>query len=68
MTRLSAEAIRKDFKALGQLGEGAGAQVVFPSVPSVAGKTAPNAERGKETELQLAGWGLSLLVPVWDCA
>lgn len=36
----SPRAIKKDFKALGQLVEGTGAQVVFSSIPSVAGKNA----------------------------
>jgi len=39
--------IKRDFRALGRLVEGSGAQVVFSSVPSVAGK---NTERtGKLT-------------------
>jgi len=44
----SPKAIKRDFRALGRLVEGSGAQVVFSSVPSVAGK---NIERGRKTHL-----------------
>jgi len=44
----SPKAIKRDFRALGQLVEGSGAQVVFSSVPSMAGKS---KERGRKTHL-----------------
>jgi len=45
----SPKAIKRDFRALGQLVEGSGAQVVFSLIPSMAGK---NTERaGKLTWL-----------------
>ena len=44
----SPKAIKRDFSALGQLVEGSGAQVVFSSIPSVAGK---KTERDKKTHL-----------------
>jgi len=44
----SSKAIKKDFRALGRLVEGSGAQVVFSSIPSVAGKS---TERGRKTHL-----------------
>jgi len=44
----SPKAIKRDFRALGRLVEGLGAQVVFSSIPSVAGN---NTERGRKTHL-----------------
>jgi len=44
----SPKAIKTDFRALGQLAEGSGAQVVFSSIPSVAGKS---TERDRKTHL-----------------
>ena len=44
----SPKAIKKDFRALGRLVEESGAQVVFPSIPSVAGK---DTERVRKTHL-----------------
>lgn len=60
MTRLhrSPKVIRKDLKALGWLVEGSGAQVVFSSVPQVAGN---NIERGKKTQL------INLRLRDWHC-
>jgi len=52
----SPKAIKRDFRALGLLVEGSGAQVVFSSVPSVAGK---NTERNRKTHRinrWLRGW------------
>jgi len=40
--------IKRDFRALGQLVEGSGAQVVFSSILSLAGN---NSERGRKTHL-----------------
>jgi len=40
----SPKAIKSDFRALGRLVEGSGAQVVFSSVPSVAGKSTERVE------------------------
>ena len=48
--------IKRDFRALGQLVEGLGAQVVFSSIPTVAGK---DTERSRKTPLintWLRGW------------
>jgi len=42
----SPKAIKRDFRALGQLVEGSEAQVVFSSIPSVAGNS---TERGRKT-------------------
>jgi len=42
------KAIKRDFRALGRLVEGSGAQVVLCSIPSVAGKS---TERGRKTHL-----------------
>jgi len=39
------KAVKRDFRALGQLVEGSGAQVVFSSILSVAGK---NTERDRK--------------------
>jgi len=44
----SPKAIKRDFRALGRLVEGSGAQVVFFSILSVAGKS---TERGRKTHL-----------------
>jgi len=44
----SPKAIKRDFRALGQLVEGSGVQVVFSSIPSVAGNS---TERGRKTHL-----------------
>jgi len=44
----SPKAIKRDFRALGQLVEGSGAQVEFSSIPSVAGNS---IERGRKTHL-----------------
>ena len=44
----SSKAIKRDFRALGRLVEGSGAQVVFSSIPSVAGNS---TERGRKTHL-----------------
>jgi len=46
MIERSLKAIKRDFRALGQLVEGSGAQVVFSSIPSVAGNS---TERGRKT-------------------
>jgi len=48
ITERSPKAIKRDFRALGRLVEGSGAQVVFSSIPSVAGK---NTERDRKTHL-----------------
>ena len=47
VTERSPKAIKRDFRALGRLVEGSEAQVVFSSIPSVAGDT----ERGRKTHL-----------------
>jgi len=44
----SPKVIKRDFRALGRLAEGSGAQVVFSSIPSVAGKS---TERSRKTHL-----------------
>jgi len=44
----SPKVITRDFRALGRLVEGSGAQVVFSSIPSVAGNS---TERGRKTHL-----------------
>ena len=44
----SPKAIKRDFRALGRLVEGSGAQVVFSSIPSVAGNS---TERDRNTHL-----------------
>jgi len=44
----NSKAIKRDFRALGLLVEGSGAQAVFSSIPSVARK---NTERGRKTHL-----------------
>jgi len=44
----SAKAVKREFRALGRLAEGSGAQVVFSSIPSVAGNS---TERGRKTLL-----------------
>jgi len=48
ITERSPKAIKGDFRALGQLAEGSGAQEVFSSIPSVA---ANSTERDKKTHL-----------------
>jgi len=48
ITERSPKAIKRDFRALGQLVEGSGEKVVFFSIPSVAGKS---TERGWKTHL-----------------
>jgi len=48
ITERSRKTIKRDFRAVGWLVEGSGAQVVFSSVPSVAGKS---TERGRKTHL-----------------
>ncbi|KFQ57597.1 hypothetical protein N334_03560, partial [Pelecanus crispus] len=56
ITERSPKAIKRDFRALGRLVAGSGAQVVFSSILSVAGK---NAERNRKTHLinrWLRGW------------
>jgi len=44
----SPKAIKRDFRALGRLVEGSGAQVVFSSIPSVAGNS---TQMGRKTHL-----------------
>ena len=44
----SPRAIKRDFRALGRQVEGSGAQVVFSSIPSVAGNS---TERGRKAHL-----------------
>jgi len=44
----SPKATKRDFRALERLVEGSGAQVVFSSIPSVAGNS---TERGRKTHL-----------------
>jgi len=44
----SPKAIKRDFRALGQLVEGSGAQVLFSAIPSAAGNS---TERGRKTHL-----------------
>ena len=44
----SPKAIKRDFRALGRLVERSGAQVVFSSIPSVAGNS---TKRGRKTHL-----------------
>ena len=46
ITERSPEAIKRGFTVLGRLVEGSGVQVVFSSIPSVAGK---NTERDRKT-------------------
>ncbi|KFQ60646.1 hypothetical protein N334_01172, partial [Pelecanus crispus] len=56
ITERSPKAIKRDFRALGQLVAGSGAQIVFSSILSMAGK---NAERNRKTHLinkGLGGW------------
>jgi len=48
ITERSPKAIKRDFMALGRLVEGSGPQVVFSSIPSVAGK---NTERDRKPHL-----------------
>jgi len=48
ITERSPKAIKRDFRALGRLVEGSGVQVVFSSIPSVAGNS---TERGRKTHL-----------------
>ena len=48
MVERNLKSLKKDFKALGWLLEGSGAQVVFSSIPQVEGKT---TERGWKTYL-----------------
>jgi len=48
ITERSPKAIKRDFRALGRLLEGSGAQMVFSSIPSVAGNS---TERGRKTHL-----------------
>jgi len=48
IAKRSSKTIKRDFRALGRRVEGSGAQVVFSSIPSVAGKS---TERGRKTHL-----------------
>jgi len=48
ITERSSKAIKRHFRALGRLVEGSGAQVVFSSISSVAGK---NIKRTRKTHL-----------------
>jgi len=48
ITERSPKAIKRDFRALGRLVEGSGEQVVFSSIPSVAGNS---TGRGRKTHL-----------------
>jgi len=48
ITERSPKAIKRDVRAPGRLVEGSRAQVVFSSIPSVAGK---NTERDRRTHL-----------------
>jgi len=48
ITERSPKAIKRDFRALGEQVKGSWAQVVFSSIPLVAGK---NTERDRKTHL-----------------
>ncbi|XP_068023760.1 uncharacterized protein [Melanerpes formicivorus] len=54
--RKGTRAIKKEFRALGQLIDGAGAQVVFCSVPSVAGEYTERNGRTHTINNWLRGW------------
>ena len=50
------KAIKRDFRALGRLVEGSGAQVVFSSIPSVAGKYTERNRKTHVVNTWLRGW------------
>ena len=52
----SLRTIKRNFRALGQLVDGAGVQVVFSSVPSVAAKDTERSKRAHLINTQLRGW------------
>ena len=52
----SLRTIKRDFRGLGQLVDGAGVQVVFSSVPSVAAKDTERSKRAHLINTQLRGW------------
>lgn len=52
----STRVIKKDFKALGHLVEGTGAQVVFSSIPSIAGMNPKGSRKTHMINKWLKGW------------
>jgi len=52
----SSKAIKRDFRALGRLVEGTGAQTVFSSIPSVAGKSTESDRKTHLITRSLRDW------------
>ena len=52
----SPNAIKRDFRALGQPVEGSGAQVVFSSIPPVAGKSTERSRKTHRINRWLRDW------------
>jgi len=52
----SPKAVQRDFRALGRLVEGSGAQVVFSSIPSVAGKNTEGIRKTYLSNKWLRDW------------
>ncbi|XP_009867305.1 PREDICTED: zinc finger protein 236-like [Apaloderma vittatum] len=50
------EAIKRDFRALGRMLEGSGAQVVFASIPSITRKNSGRFKKVKQLNTWLKGW------------
>ena len=58
--------IERDFRALGQLGRGSGAQVVFSSVLPVAGSDTGRNSRTQSVNTWLRGWCQGQNLGVFD--
>lgn len=56
VTERSLRTIRKDFRGLGQLEGAVGIQVVFSSIPAVAGRDTGRSEKAHLINTWLRGW------------
>lgn len=52
----SLKAIKQDFRGLGRLVDGAGVQVVFSSIPTVAGRGTERTRKAHLLNMWLRGW------------
>ena len=48
--------MKRDFRALGKLVKGSGAQIVFSSIPSAAGMDEEDYRRSQQMNLRLQDW------------
>ena len=56
ITRKSSKAMKRDFRSLGKLIKGSGAQIVFSYIPSVVGMDEEEYRRTQQMNLWLQDW------------